>query len=156
MSQFMAGRPVPVDRLEIGLRRRRLYEIVRRAVEGARAADTKIRAGGGGSTPRPGSIRPGWRWGRDLGAISSGRPSHWSVLKTVKRLRNGIAPGSWPVLRPAAFVLRREAVGINDGRAALTLPDIAAEAERLAEGQPTLGGEAAFDDGAPEDRRIDS
>ena len=69
MSQFMAGRPVPIDRLEIGLRRRHLYEVVRRAVEGARAADAKIRAGGGDQ--RLGlRLDQAWRrWGRDLGDL---------------------------------------------------------------------------------------
>jgi hypothetical protein len=43
--------------------------------------------------PARGSIWPGGG-GTIEAAISSGKPSHWSVLKTVKRLRNGIAPGS--------------------------------------------------------------
>ena len=41
---------------------------------------------------------------------------------------------------PASFVVGNEAVGIDDGRAVLALADIAAEAQRLAEGQPALAG----------------
>src|SRR3546814_5363257 len=57
--------------------------------------------------------------------------------------------------RAPAFVVRREAVGIDDGGAALALADIAAEPERLAAGQPALAGEATLDDGAPEDQDVD-
>src|SRR3546814_17280070 len=57
--------------------------------------------------------------------------------------------------RAPAFVVQREAVGIDDGGSALALADIAAEPERLAEGQPALAGEATLDDGAPEDQDVD-
>ena len=56
----------------------------------------------------------------------------------------------------AFFVLGGETVGINDGRAAFTLPDIAAKRKRLAERQPRLSGETMLDDSAPEDENIDA
>ena len=42
----------------------------------------------------------------------------------------------------AALVLRREAVGVNDSRAALAFANIAAEPEGLAKGQPALARKA--------------
>ena len=45
MAKLMEGGAVPVDRLEIGCRRRHLHEIARRAVEGPVAADAEIDAG---------------------------------------------------------------------------------------------------------------
>ena len=45
MTELMHGRPVPIDRLEIGLGARHLDEIVVRAVEGALAADAEVGAG---------------------------------------------------------------------------------------------------------------
>lgn len=45
MAEFMEGRAVPVDRLEVSLRRRHLHEIAQWAVEGPRATDAKIRSG---------------------------------------------------------------------------------------------------------------
>ncbi|KIU01683.1 hypothetical protein QU38_00370, partial [Staphylococcus aureus] len=53
------------------------------------------------------------------------------------------------------LVVGHEAVGIDDGRAALALADIAAERQRLADGEPALAGKAVLDDGAPEDQHID-
>ena len=57
---------------------------------------------------------------------------------------------------PPAFVIRREAVGIDDGRAVLALADVAAEAQGLAEGQPALADEAVLDDRAPENQHVDA
>src|SRR6185437_9386861 len=57
--------------------------------------------------------------------------------------------------RAPAFVIRREPVSIDDGRAALTLADMAAQAERLAESQPTLARKAVLNDGAPEIQHVD-
>ena len=53
------------------------------------------------------------------------------------------------------LVLGNEAIGIDDGGAALALADIAAEREGLTESEPALAGEAMLDDGAPEDQDID-
>src|SRR5262249_9532379 len=57
---------------------------------------------------------------------------------------------------PLLFVLGDEAVGKDDGRAVLALPDMAAERERPAEGEPALTGETMFDDGAPQDQDVDA
>jgi hypothetical protein len=54
------------------------------------------------------------------------------------------------------LVVRHEAVGIDDGGAALAFADVTAKIERLSEREPTLAGEAALDDGAPQDQHIDS
>jgi hypothetical protein len=48
-----------------------------------------------------------------------------------------------------AFVVRREAIGIDDGRSPFALPDMAAEPERLAKGAPALSGEAMLDNRTP-------
>jgi hypothetical protein len=47
MTELMQGRPVPVDGLEISFGPPHLYEIIVRAIEGAIAADTEVRAGRG-------------------------------------------------------------------------------------------------------------
>ena len=46
MTEFMQRGAVPIDRLEIGLRRRDLHIVFGRRVEGAIAADAKVDAGG--------------------------------------------------------------------------------------------------------------
>src|SRR5262249_344375 len=45
MAEFVEGRPVPVDRLVISLRRRHLHEMAGRAIERPRTADAEICAG---------------------------------------------------------------------------------------------------------------
>src|SRR4030088_888481 len=45
MADLMEGSPVPIDRFEIRLRRRHLYEISRRVIEGTCSTDAEIRAG---------------------------------------------------------------------------------------------------------------
>ena len=96
-AELMTDGAVPVDRLEISRRRRHLDEIGARHIEGAIAADAEIGAGRADQ-------RLGLRQDRDCsatgaggGATSAGRSSHWSALKTVKCLRNGMASGSSPV-----------------------------------------------------------
>src|SRR5271166_4881072 len=56
--------------------------------------------------------------------------------------------------RALLLVVGYEAVGIDDGRAALALADIAAEGQSLVERAPALAGEAVLDDGAPEDEHV--
>jgi hypothetical protein len=46
VTELMQRSAVPVDRLEIGLRRRDLYVVLRRHVEGPAAADAEIDAAG--------------------------------------------------------------------------------------------------------------
>ena len=45
MAELVQGRAVPVDRFEIGLRRRDHHEVGARRVEGAVAADAEVDAG---------------------------------------------------------------------------------------------------------------
>jgi hypothetical protein len=47
------------------------------------------------------------------------------------------------------FVVRGEAIGIDDGRSPLALPDVAAKPERLAKSEPALSGKAVLDNGTP-------
>src|SRR3981081_4669850 len=54
------------------------------------------------------------------------------------------------------FVVRGEAIGIDDGRSPFALPDVAAEPERLAKGEPALSRETVLDDRAPQDQHGDS
>ena len=63
MTEFMERGPVPIDRFEIGRRRRHLHEIVRRVVVGACTADAEI--GAGGRDQRLGSWLNLARWRRD-------------------------------------------------------------------------------------------
>jgi hypothetical protein len=56
--------------------------------------------------------------------------------------------------RTLAFVIRNEAVGIDNRRAVLAFADIAANAQGLAEGEPILASESSRDDGVPEDKYI--
>jgi hypothetical protein len=53
------------------------------------------------------------------------------------------------------FAIGNEAIGIDDRRAFLALAHMAAEAERLAEGEPALAGEATLGDAAPQDEDTD-
>jgi hypothetical protein len=70
-----------------------------------------------------------------------------------ERDRLGVLAG---LARTALLILRHEAIGIYDSGAAFALADISAHRQRLAEGQPTLAGEAAFDHGAPEEQNVDT
>ena len=71
-----------------------------------------------------GSIWPGGGGGAAI-ATSSGSPSHWATLKTVKRLRNGMACRFLAGLGGALLlVVGNEAVGIDDGGAVLALPTL--------------------------------
>ena len=58
-------------------------------------------------------------------------------------------------LRPLAFLVGHKAIRIHDRGAMLTLANIPAEAERLAEREPLLGPEAVLDHRMPEDQHID-
>ena len=58
VTELVQGRPVPVDRLEIGVGPRHLDEIVGRAVEGAVAADAEVGAGRGDQRLGVGQDKP--------------------------------------------------------------------------------------------------
>ena len=69
MTELVQRRAVPVDRLEIGLRRRHLHEVGRRHVEGAAAADAEVDAGRRDQRLDPGLDQAGLRRRRDDGEI---------------------------------------------------------------------------------------
>src|ERR1700732_2641853 len=149
MTEFMECGPVRIDRLEIGSRRWDLHEIARRVVVGARTADAEIRAGGGDQ--RLGSGR-NLVWGR-RGERGSDPPGQAIALVRVedgKTLEKRDGTRLFTGLRGApTFVVRGEAIGIDDGRSPLALPDVAAKPERLAKCEPALSGKTVLDDGTP-------
>jgi hypothetical protein len=148
MPQLMQGRAMPVDRLEISPGRRHLHVVGSGHVEGPVAADTEIDARCLDQRLDPGFDQAGLR--RRHGDREVLR--HAFALREIEdgeafEERNGLRfvaglPGA-PLL-----VVGNEAVGVDDRRAALTLADVAAEAERLAEGDPSLSRKAVLDDGA--------
>src|SRR5665213_3457135 len=156
VAHLVQRRPVPVDGFEIGLRRWDLHEIMPRIVERPVSTDAEVHA-----------RRPDQRLGlRQDEAGFDRRRDRLDLLGQALALRhveNGEALEERDRLRfvaglcgPAALVLRREAVGVNDGRAALALADMAAEAERLAEGQPTLARKTVLNDGAPQNEHVNA
>lgn len=156
MTEFVQRRTVPVDRLEIGLRRRHLHVVVRRHIEGAISADAEIDAGGfdQGLYARFYQTRRHLRRSRRdiLGQVLALiRVENGEALQERDRLGFLAGFASVPLL-----VLRHEAISIDDGGAAFALTDISAERQRLAEGQPALAGKAALNDGAPEQQHVDS
>ncbi|ALR20803.1 hypothetical protein ATN00_11360 [Sphingobium baderi] len=155
MSELVQGRTVPVDRLEIRLRRRNDDIVMRRDIERAVSADAEIDAGrpDQGLDARLNQAQFGRRCdgGDFLGqAIALSSVEDREALQERNRLS---VPAS--LTGAALFVLGGETVDIDDGCAALALPDIAAEGKRLAEGEPALAGETMLDDGAPENEDID-
>ena len=155
MAQLMQGRAVPVDRLEIGLRRRDHHEVRTRRIEGAVAADAEVDAGRPDQRLDPGldqARQRRWRDGRNLGrqvfALGGVEDCEPFQERDCGRFLAGLAGAS-------LLVIRHKAVGIDDGGAVLALAHIAAERERLAKGQPALCGEAVLDHGAPEDQDVD-
>ena len=156
MAEFMQRGPVPVDRLEVGLRRRHADEVAERVVVGALPADAEVGAGGTDQRLDPRLDERGIRRRRrrrQLGrqAVALLDIEHGEALEEVDRA--GVLAR---LLRALALLAGDEAVGVDDRRAALALAHIAAERERLAEGEPALAGVAALDDGTPEDQHVDA
>jgi hypothetical protein len=155
MTEFMHRRPVPIDGLEIRLGPRHLDEIVDRTVKGAFTADAEVSAGGVDQGL-------GVRQDKPLGnRHGSGHQPFRQVLALVG-IEHREAFQEWNRVRlvsvalgPPAFVVGREAVRVDDCCAVLSLANIAAEAKRLSESEPGLTGEAALDDGGPEDQHVD-
>ncbi len=155
MGAFMQRRAMPVDGLEEGLGRRHHHIVRRRRVVSPVAADAKVD-----------SARPDQRVDRGLDQPGFGRrhSGHEVLGQAVtlsdvedrealqERDRLCLVAG---LSRTTAFIVRHEAVGIDDGGAALALADIAAKRQGLAEGQPALAREAVRDHRAPEDQHID-
>src|SRR6516162_48479 len=155
MTKLMYRRAVPVDRLEIRLGPRDLYEVIRRAVEGAIATDTEV---GGGRVDERFSVRQNETVWYRCGSASQFRRQtvaligveHRKPLEEWDRIRLiAVALGA------LAFLVRYKAVGIDDRGAVLALADISAEPQRLAEGEPILGAETVFDYRLPKDQHVD-
>src|SRR4051812_47783452 len=140
MSEFVQRGAVPVDWLEIGGRRRHLHIILRRDIEGATATDTELdcrldqrlhawldRAGGWWRGDRRNLFRE---------TIALVDVEDREALEEWNRLRFLAGLGCALLL-----VIGNEAVSIDNGCAVLTLPDMAAHRQRLAEGEPTLSRE---------------
>ncbi len=152
VAEFVQRRAVPVDRLEIGLRRRHLDVVLRRHIEGAFAADAEIDARRLDQRLDQAGLRCGRRDGKVVWQILALRDiEHGEALQE----RNGLRFLAG-LLRALVLVVWNEAVGVDDGGAALALADMAAERQRLAEREPALDGETVLDDGAPKDQHIDS
>ena len=154
MSELMQRRTVPVDRLEIRLRRRNDDIVMRRDIEGAVSAYAEVDAGrpDQGLDARLDQARFGRRcddgdFFRQAVALSGVEDREALQERNRLSVLAGLAGA-------ALFVLGGETIGIDDGGAALALPDIAAEGKRLAEGEPALAGETMLDDGAPKDEDV--
>ena len=138
VTELMECRAVPIDRLEICLRRRDLHIVVRGHVEGPAAADAEIDAARLDQRLNLGLDRPRFR--RRCGdyeilrqTFALRKVEDSEALEERDRLRF-LAGFS----RPFLLVVGNEAVGIDNGGAVLALADIAAEAEGLAKRQPEL------------------
>lgn len=156
VTELVQRGPVPIDRFEIGRRRRHLHIIFCRRIESAIAADAKVDAGcleQGLNLRLDHARRRHWRGGRDVGGqsvaligVEDGEPlQEWNGLRLFAHLT-----------RSAPFVGWHEAVGIDHGCAALALADMTTERKRLAEGQPALARKAALDHRPPEDENVDA
>ena len=155
MGEFMESCAVPVDRLVIGLQRRRLHEVVDDVVEGAFAADTEVRAGRGNQRLR---LRLDQTW--------SGRRRNGHDLFRQAIALVGVEDGEAFEERDCAghlarflgapsLALRCKPVRVDDCGAMFAFADVAAETEGLAERKPALTGEAALDNRSPQDQHID-
>src|SRR5690606_30498668 len=156
VPQLVQGRPVPVDRFEIGQWRRHLNIIMYGNIEGLISANAEVDSGRPDQRLDPWLDHVGRRWRRlDSNilrqALALRRVEHGEALE--KRDAASFLPR---LPRAALLILGREAVGINDGRAALTFPDITAERQGLAESQPMLGRIAVLNNGAPEDQNVNA
>src|SRR5216684_1252092 len=156
MTEFMQRGAMPVDRLEIGLRRRDLHVVFGRSIEGALAANVERYAGGldQGFDRRLNQARRRWRsCGCDLvrQILALVRVENGKTLEERDGLHLFTGLGRTPFL-----IARHETIGVDDGRAAFALADVAAKRERLTEGEPALSCEPALDHGSPEDEDVNA
>ena len=155
MAELMQRRAMPVHRLEIGLRRGHLDEVADDRIERAVAADPDVGATGPeqrlglGQDEAVGNRRCRGcdRVGQAFALIGVEHREAFEERDGARRV--AVAVGA------LALGLGHDAVGIDHRGAAFALADIAAERERLAEGEPGLAGIAALDDRAPEDQHVD-
>ena len=156
MCKFVKGRAVPIDWFEIRLGRRDANEIERRVVKRPIAADAKIDAA---RLDQGFNARLDRSW-RRLGFRSEDVLRQSIALRDVENretLQEGNRTGllaNVPFARP--LLVRRETIGVDNGRTALAFAHGAAKRKGLAKRQPTLLWKAAFNDGAPKDQYIDA
>src|SRR5260370_27274211 len=156
VSEFVQGSPMPMDGLEIGFGRRHLNEIERQIIKGAIAANAKIGAGG---SDHGFGLGQDQSLGNRCGSACQFRREIFALVgvEHCKSLQEADRVGLASVaLGASAFLIWREAVGVDYGRAPLTLADVSAKAERLAEGKPALACESALDDDIPKDQYVDA
>ncbi|MET4386696.1 hypothetical protein ABIB73_002441 [Bradyrhizobium sp. F1.4.3] len=127
MRQLVQGRSMPIDRFEIGLRWGHLHIIFRRHIKGAIATYAEVDSGRLDQSIDRRLNHAGWRWWR------SGYDVRSQPVALIE-IENGEALQKWNSLcllaglvYAALFVDRHKAVGVNDGRAALTLADVATQ-----------------------------
>jgi hypothetical protein len=116
---------------------------------GARTADAEIRAGGGDQGLGSGLNLIWWRRD-DRGSDPLGQAIALVRVEDGKTLEKRDGTRLFTGLRGApTFVVRGEAIGIDDGRSPLALPDVAAKSEGLAKSEPALSGKTVLGDGTP-------
>ena len=118
---------VPIDRLEVGLRRRHPHEVGAHVVIGLVAADPEVDAGGPDQGLGPGQDEVLRRRGRDGETFGQVLALIEVEQREAFQERDGHRLAALPA-RAFALVLGSEPIGIDDGRAPLAPPDIAAEA----------------------------
>src|SRR3954447_25234248 len=150
MRQLVEGRSMPIDWFKIGLRRRHLHIVFRRHIEGTVAADAEVDAG---RLDQVFDLRLDQAWRRRWRRFCD----LWRQAVTLIAVEDREALEERNALRfltglmcAAFFVDRHEAVGVDDGRAALALADVTTERQRLAEGKPALPCKSVFGRGTPE------
>src|SRR5580704_13022706 len=135
VATFMECRSMPIYGLEICFRRRHLHIVRARRIECLIAADPKIDAG---------RADEGIDFGQDeIGANRRRRDGKrfrqiltLLAIENREALEEGDRTGFIPIaFRTLAFVIRNEAVGIDDGSTVLAFADAAANAQGLAEGE---------------------
>lgn len=156
VAELVQRGPMPVHRLEIGLRRRHLDGVGHHVVEGAIATDLDV---------RPGDADQGFGLRQDQPGLDRRSRCRDPVRKTVTLLgvedreplekRDGLRVLAG-LARTLALPVGNEAIGEHHRGPALALADAAAEGKGLPEGEPALRREAERDHRAPQDEHIDA
>jgi hypothetical protein len=130
MTELMKGRAVPVDGLEVRLRRRHLHIIVHRHIEGTLATDAKVDSCGSDQRLDLG-LDQAWFRGRHRGHEVLGQTFTLRKVEDGESFEEIDGVGFFAgLLRSLLLVIGDKAVGIDDRGAALALEDMAAEARQ--------------------------
>ncbi|MET4121122.1 hypothetical protein ABIB85_007584 [Bradyrhizobium sp. JR1.5] len=127
MCQFMQGRSMPIDRFEIGLGWGHLYIVFRRRIKGAVAADAEVDPGRLDQVFDP-RLDQAWRRRRRRSCDLWRQAVALIAVEDREALeeRNSLCLLAG-LMCAALFVDGHEAVGVDDGRAALALADVTTE-----------------------------